>query len=249
MIVFGRALPSIRERTEQDLSLPGLPKGKVLAAVVQLLDKAMIRVGNEEYARTNRHYGLTTMLDRHVDVDGASIQFSFRGKSGKFHRIGVRDRRLARVVKKCQEIPGQVLFQYLDDDGNRTSIDSSGVNEYLKSITTEDFTAKDFRTWWGTVLAVLELRRFEPCESATQVKKNMVEAIKAVAERLGNTPAVCRKCYVHPVVLDSYSNGTFGELVQSCLVQAEGASVPGLDEDEALVLSFLECCISTGKSE
>lgn len=207
MKIFGQALPVIRERVERDLSLPGLPREKVLATIVRLLETTFIRVGNEEYARENKSYGLTTLRDKHVDVHGSKVHFKFKGKSGKLHSIDVNDRQLARIVKKCQDVPGYELFQYIDEEGNPRSVDSSDVNEYLRSITNEPFTAKDFRTWAGTVLACAVLREFEASETQTQAKKNVVEAIKSVAERLGNTPAVCRKCYVHPAVIESYLSG------------------------------------------
>lgn len=214
MLLFGEALPEIRDRVEQDLSLPGLPRNKVLAAILRLMELTLIRVGNEEYARENHSYGLTTMRGRHVQVQGSRVTFRFRGKSGVKHNVEFSDRRLARIVRQCQEIPGYELFQYVDDEGQPHTIDSADVNEYLRGISRQEFTAKDFRTWAGTVLACLTLREFETFESQTQAKKNVVQAIKAVAERLGNTPAVCRKCYVHPAVLDSYLAGTLSRRVR-----------------------------------
>ncbi len=208
MLIFGAALPRIRERVDQDLEQPGLPRTKVLATIVRLMETTSIRVGNEEYARENHSYGLTTMRNRHVRVKGSTITFNFEGKSGKRHSIDHQDRRLARIVQRCHDIPGQELFQYLDGDGNRHSIDSADVNEYLREISAEEFTAKDFRTWAGTVTACRLLRELEPFSSATQAKKNVVEVIKSVASHLGNTPSVCRKCYVHPAVLETYLAGT-----------------------------------------
>jgi DNA topoisomerase I len=207
MLLFGAALPAIRKRVEQDLALPGLPREKVLAAIVRLLETTFIRVGNPEYARENGSFGLTTFRNKHVAVKGAIVTFDFKGKSGIEHSIDLRDRRLAAIIKRCQDLPGYELFQYIDPDGTRHSIDASDVNEYLRQITNEDFTAKDFRTWAGTVLACAMLREFEPAETQSQAKKNVVEAIKRVANRLGNTPSVCRKCYVHPAVLESYMGG------------------------------------------
>jgi DNA topoisomerase I len=207
MLLFGAALPAIRKRVEQDLALPGLPREKVLAAIVRLLETTFIRVGNPEYARENGSFGLTTFRNKHVAVKGATVTFDFKGKSGIEHSIDLRDRRLAAIIKRCQDLPGYELFQYIDPDGTRHSIDASDVNEYLRQITNEDFTAKDFRTWAGTVLACAMLREFEPAETQSQAKKNVVEAIKRVANRLGNTPSVCRKCYVHPAVLESYMGG------------------------------------------
>lgn len=207
MIAFSEALPTLRQRIEHDLALPGLPREKVLATVVRLMELTRIRVGNEEYAKTNKSFGLTTMRDRHVDVSGSTIHFKFRGKSGVKHDIEINDRRLARIVKRCQDIPGQELFQYIDDHGDRQSIDSGAVNAYLREITGQDFTAKDFRTWAGTVLAALELQEIGAAESATATKKALVQAVKAVAEYLGNRPATCRKYYVHPAILEAYQSG------------------------------------------
>ena len=207
MMLFGAALPAIRKRVEQDLSLPGLPREKILAAIVRLLETTFIRIGNNEYARENGSYGLTTLRNKHVAVKGSTVTFDFKGKSGREHTIDLHDRRLAAIIKRCHDLPGYELFQYIDPEGNRHSVDASDVNEYLRQITNEDFTAKDFRTWAGTVLACAMLREFEPVETQTQAKKNVVEAIKRVAARLGNTPSVCRKCYVHPAVLESYMGG------------------------------------------
>ena len=179
----------------------------MLATIVRLLETTFIRIGNEEYAKENRSYGLTTLRNDHVDVEGATVRFKFKGKSGKQHVIDLSDRRLARIVKKCFDLPGYELFQYIDEDGSLHTVDSSDVNESLRTITDQPFTAKDFRTWAGTVLACLALREYEACETQTQAKKNVVEAIKKVAERLGSTPAVCRKCYVHPIVLEAYMTG------------------------------------------
>jgi len=207
MLLFGCALRRIRARLEEDLALPGLPRTKILATIVRLMERTLIRVGNEEYARENKSYGLTTMRAKHVEVNGSKVQFRFRGKSGKQHSVSVEDRRLARIVRQCQDLPGHELFEYLDESGETRKVDSADVNDYLRAISGEDFTAKDFRTWAGTVLACMTLRGLEEFTSETQAKKNIVEAIKAVARRLGNTPAVCRKCYVHPAVLDCYLTG------------------------------------------
>ncbi len=204
MAHFAEALPLIRQRVEHDLARPGLPREKVLATIVRLMEETHIRVGNEEYARENKSYGLTTMRNKHVEVHGSHITFTFQGKSHVHHTIDLQDRRLAKIIQRCEDIPGYELFQYLDHDGNPHSIDSSDVNEYLRDITHQHFTAKDFRTWAGSVLAANLLSEFEPWTTSTQAKKNVVEAIKRVAERLGNTPSVCRKCYVHPAVLEHY---------------------------------------------
>jgi DNA topoisomerase-1 len=207
MVLFGAALPTIRERVEQHLALPGMPREKILAAIVRLLETTFIRVGNSEYAKQNGSYGLTTLRNKHVSVKGATVTFDFKGKSGVEHSIDLQDRRLAAIIKRCQDLPGYELFQYLDAEGERHSIDAADVNDYLRQITEQDFTAKDFRTWAGTVLACEMLRESQPFENESQAKKNVVAAIKSVAQRLGNTPSVCRKCYVHPAVLESYFSG------------------------------------------
>ena len=207
MALFAQALPKIRERVEHDLGRPGMPREKVLATIIKLMEETHIRVGNAEYAKDHHSYGLTTMRNRHVAVHGSHITFDFKGKSGVHHAIDLNDRRLARIIKRCEEIPGYELFQFLDHDGNHHHIDSNDVNEYLREITGEHFTAKDFRTWAGSVLASELLSQFEPFTTATQAKKNVVQAITAVAAQLGNTPSVCRKCYVHPAVLEAYLSG------------------------------------------
>jgi DNA topoisomerase-1 len=240
MKLFGEALPKIRNRVEQDLALPGLPREKVLATIVRLLETTFIRVGNEEYARQNHSYGLTTLHDKHVDVEGAKVHFRFKGKSGKQHSIDVNDRQLARIVKKCRDLPGYELFQYIDEEGNHRGVDSADVNEYLRSITDEPFTAKDFRTWAGTVLACALLREFEACETKTQSKKNVVQAIAAVAERLGNTPSVCRKCYVHPAVIESYMGGEMVKAFEGEVKKEMEKSPHALSREEMNLLRLLE---------
>jgi DNA topoisomerase-1 len=207
MLAFSQALPKIRERVDQDLGLRGLPREKVLAAVVRLLEETLIRVGNEEYAQANKSFGLTTMRDRHVKIEGSEVRFSFRGKSGQRHKVELHDRRLAKIVQRCRDLPGQELFQYLDDAGEHQTIDSADVNAYLHEITGEHFTAKDFRTWAGAVLCACELRGIEHVSSETEAKHYIVEAVKHVAERLGNTPAVCRKAYIHPAIFESFLSG------------------------------------------
>jgi len=207
LVSFARALRRIRAHTERDLRRRGLPREKVLAAVVQLLEKTLIRVGNEEYAKHNKSFGLTTLRDQHAKVAGRTVRFEFRGKSGVRHAVDLRDARLARIVKACREIPGYELFQYVDAAGNRQVIDSSDVNAYVRDICGEDFTAKDFRTWAGTVLAANELASLPPCASAADAKRNVLRAIESVSKRLGNTKAVCRKSYIHPAILDWYMNG------------------------------------------
>ncbi len=240
MRAFGTTLPKIRQRVEEDISVPGLPREKVLATIVRLLETTFIRVGNEEYARENQSYGLTTMRDKHADISGSTVRFKFKGKSGKLHNIDLNDRRLARIVKQCQDIPGYELFQYVDDDGSHRSVDASDVNDYIQSITDQPFTAKDFRTWAGTVLACTMLREFQAFDSQSQAKKNIVEAIKSVAGRLGNTPSVCRKCYVHPGVIETYMGGemvtTFGKEIKKELPESSHA----LRREELDLLRLLE---------
>jgi len=207
LIAFGRALPKLRARVEADLAKRGLPREKVLAAVIRVMEITLIRVGNEEYAKANRSFGLTTLRDRHAKVRGGSAEFEFRGKSGKMHKTGFRDRRLAGVVKACQDLPGQRLFQYLDDEGNRHVVESGDVNAYLREVLGDDFSAKDFRTWAGTVSAARALALLPACGSAAEAKRNVNTCVKAVAGVLGNTAAVCRKAYIHPVVLEAYAEG------------------------------------------
>lgn len=238
MMAFGRALPGIRARVEHDLKLPGLPRLKVLATIVRLLETTFIRVGNEEYARENKSYGLTTMRNKHVHVEGSTVTFAFRGKSGVEHEIDVNDRRLAKIVKRCQDMPGYELFQYVDADGTRHAVDSSDVNEYLREISGEHFTAKDFRTWAGTVLACMMLREFEAFETDKQAKTNVVRAIESVAEKLGNTPSVCRKCYVHPAVLQCYLSGAMRETVKQRAEQE--MEEHALREEEFAVMGLLQ---------
>jgi DNA topoisomerase-1 len=240
MMAFGRSLSRIRESINRDLAAPGLSRHKVLAVVVQLLERSLIRVGNDEYARNNHSFGLTTMRDRHVALNGSIIEFQFRGKSGIRHKIALHDRRLARIVRRCQELPGQELFQYVDEDGTIQDVDSADVNEYLREITGSDFTAKDFRTWAGTVLAAMALQEFESFDSKAQAKKNVVRAIERVAERLGNTPTVCRKCYIHPALLDAYQDGSMIEVLRQRADQELVESLGDLRAEEAAVMALLQ---------
>jgi len=240
LIAFARALPKIRRRIAEDLKLSSLPRRKVLAAVVRLLEVSLIRVGNDEYARNNRSYGLTTMRDHHVEISGGRMRFQFRGKSGKNHTIDINDPRLAKIVKQCQDLPGQEIFQYIDDDDTQQDVKSEHVNEYLREITGQDFTAKDFRTWAGTVLAAIALRELEKFDTQTQAKKNMLRAIETVAERLGNTPAICRKSYVHPMVLDAYMDGALLETVKQRANEQWNPSIGKLRPEEAAVLALLQ---------
>jgi DNA topoisomerase-1 len=207
LIAFGRALPRLRRRVDEDLSLRGLPREKVLAAVIRVMEMTLIRVGNREYARQNKSFGLTTLRDRHVKIGGRKAVFEFRGKSGKVHRTGFNDRRLARIVKACQDVPGQRLFQYIDEAGERRAVESADVNAYLRETLGEDFSAKDFRTWAGTVAAARALVLCGPCSSAAEGKRNINACVKAVAGLLGNTAAVARSAYIHPAILDAYLKG------------------------------------------
>ena len=240
IVIFGAALPKIRKRVEADLGRSGLPKEKVLATIVSIMERTFIRVGNEEYARDNQSYGLTTMRNRHVAVNGAKVRFKFRGKSGVEHAVEVADRRLGRIVKKVQDLPGQELFGYLDDNGATVDIKSQDVNDYLRETTGEDFTAKDFRTWAGTVLAAVALNALKPSATKKEAKSNVKHAITAVAKILGNTPTVCRKCYVHPVVLETYLSGEMIEGLRRKTEETLAKQLPDLRSVEAAVMSFLQ---------
>lgn len=242
MLAFGAALPKIRDRVDQDLQLSGMPRAKVLATVVRLLELTLIRVGNEEYARDNKTYGLTTMRDKHVDITGTTVQFTFRGKSGIQHTIDIKDRKLAQIVKRSRDLPGYELFQYIDADGQKQDVTSSDVNDYLKEIGGEEFTAKDFRTWAGTVIAALALQSLSPAEQDTQAKKNVVEAVKTVAERLGNTPAVSRKNYIHPAVIDAYLEGAVIDTLEQLMEQElqDRNAPPGLKPEEVALIRLLQ---------
>ena len=240
LIEFAHVLPKVRRRVKADLRLPSLSRERILATVVRLLETTFIRIGNQEYARTNGSFGLTTMRTRHVAVKGSTLRFHFRGKSGKLHFITLTDPKVARVVKRCQDLPGQELFQYLDAAGETQTITSADVNQYLREITAQDFTAKDFRTWAGTVLAARTLIEYEAFDSETAAKRNIVAAIVEVAARLGNTPAVCRKCYVHPSVLDAYLEGELPDsFSQSNGNRPHGQSTSLRPEEKAL-MKFLE---------
>ncbi|WP_437591414.1 DNA topoisomerase IB [Sorangium sp. So ce1000] len=238
MLAFGAALPAIRAATERDLALPGLPREKVLATVVRLLDETSIRIGNDEYARDNDSYGLTTLHDEHVEIEGSRIKFHFRGKGGKEHALTVRDQRLARVVKRCQDVPGHELFQYIDGEGRRQRIHSDDVNEYLRSIAGQDFTAKDFRTWTGTVLCASFFCEMEVASSIRQVKQRVAQVIDRVSARLGNTRAVCQRCYVHPAVIRAYTEGALQLLIEAEESVADGA-LAALRPEEARMLRIV----------
>jgi DNA topoisomerase-1 len=235
MLAFSDALPAIRERIEADMALPGLPREKVLAAVVRLLECTRIRVGNDEYTRANRSFGLTTLRDQHVEINGSTLRFEFRGKSGKRHTVGLTDRRLARIVRQCQAIPGAELFQYLDDDGERQTIGSGDVNGYIREITGQEFTAKDFRTWAGTMLAAEALAAMDAGESEKERKSAIVQAVDQVAGHLNNTRAICRKYYVHPLIFESFLAGTLAGRLE-----AGGKPPAGLTAHEAAVISLLK---------
>jgi DNA topoisomerase-1 len=239
MTAFARAVPLLRKQTDADLSRPGLPRSKVLAAIVQLLERSLIRVGNEEYARQNQSFGLTTLRDKHVQVNGESMRFQFRGKSGVRHTVDVNDRRLARVVRQCRDLPGQELFQYVDRDGAVQRVGSGDINAYVKHITGDDFTAKDFRTWWGTVLALTALRELQAGHTKKASEKNVLLAIDAVARLLGNTRTVCRRSYVHPGVIDAYLDGTVMRLFRRPMKIA-ARTAHGLRPDESALLLVLK---------
>ena len=236
ILEFARLLPAIRGRVAQDMSKRGMPREKVLATVVSLLDKTLIRVGNDGYAKENGSYGLTTLRVRHLEIEGQELRFHFKGKSGKTWRLSMKDRRIARVVRSIQDLPGQHLFQHVDDEGCVRSVDSNDVNEYLREIAGADVSAKDFRTWAGTVLAVLALSSLGPFASQTKAKVNLRRAIEAVATKLGNTPTICRKCYVHPEIMDCYLEGALPTIRAS----ARDPERTDLPKEEAAVLRLLK---------
>jgi DNA topoisomerase I len=246
ILAFAKALPVIREKVNNDLRLPGLPRDKILATVVRLLETSHIRVGNEEYARQNKSYGLATLRNRHVNVSGSTIRFEFRGKSGVEHALDINDRRLAKIIKRCQDLPGYELFQYLDDDGQRHTIDSSDVNEYIRQIAGEEFSTKDFRTWAGTVLAARALQQFETAVSDSQSKRNIVQAVESVAKKLGNTKAVCRKCYIHPAVIEAYTDGSLLRVLKRRVKKEITGSVNKLEPEEAAVLGLFRTRLKNG---
>jgi len=240
MLDFAKALPAIRARIAEHMALPGLPREKVLATVVDLLEKTLIRVGNDDYAKENKSYGLTTLKNKHVKVNGSELRFEFKGKSGKVWRLQVKDRRIARIVRACQDLPGQELFSYIDENGEHRDISSTEVNAYLREITGRDVTAKDFRTWQGTVLAALALQEFQSFDPKAALKKNVKAAIERVASRLGNTPTICRKCYVHPEVLTAYTEGQLLLEIKEEIESELRENLQDLRPEEAAVLTFLE---------
>ncbi|WP_230530121.1 DNA topoisomerase IB [Microvirga roseola] len=240
MLEFAKGLPAIRKTIDEHMSQRGLPREKVLATVVHLLENTLIRVGNSDYAKQNKSYGLTTLRDPHVKVDGSELKFQFKGKSGKTWRLSVKDRRIAKIVKACQDLPGQDLFQYLDENGEQQSVTSADVNAYLKDITGREITAKDFRTWAGTVLAAMALSEFEEFDSEAKAKKNIRAAIETVSARLGNTPTVCRKCYVHPEVFTCYLDKALMLEIKDEAETELREELASLRPEEAAVLTLLQ---------
>ncbi len=240
MVAFGKVLPKLRRHIKKDLRLRGLPREKVLATVVGLLETTLIRVGNSAYARENNSFGLTTMRNRHLAISRGKVRFCFRGKSGIKHEIDIRNPILAKIVNQCRELPGYELFQYVDDDGDRVHVTSTEVNAYLRGITGGDFSAKDFRTWAGTVLAARALQEFENFSSHTEAKRNMLSAIEAVARTLGNTPAICRKCYIHPVILETYLDGSLIDQLKATAEEKLSRDIRSLRPEEAAVLMLLQ---------
>ncbi len=254
MIAFAEALPAIRARVTADLALHDLPREKVLAAVVRLLDETSLRIGNQEYARENESYGLTTLRNEHAEVAGTRVRFRFRGKSGKEREVDVRDRRVAKIVRRCQELPGYELFQYVDDQGERRMVESSDVNEYLQLLSGQEFTAKDFRTWAGTVEAADALRTLGQAETETEKKHNIAQAIKVAAEHLGNTPTICRKCYVHPGLLEAYNEGMLppaedGRMEGEAHAGEGEGERGGLHADERALLALLHTIEAKAKQQ
>ncbi len=247
MLEFAKTLPKIRTRVERDLARKNLPREKVLATLVKILETGLIRVGNEEYEKQNQSYGLTTLKDRHAKIRGGTVQFKFKGKSGKHHEIDLTDARLARIVKRCQDLRGQELFQYVNADGKIQDVTSGDVNDYLREISGGEFTAKDFRTWAGTVLAAIALREFEKFDSQAQAKKHVRAAIERVAQRLGNTPTICRKCYVHPAIVDAYLGGTVIEAMRQRAREDFKKSLHSLNPEEAAVLTLLQQRLSADR--
>jgi DNA topoisomerase I len=240
LISFAQALPRIRRRVATHLRRRGLPREKVLAAVVKLLETTLVRVGNDEYAKSNNSFGLTTMRDRHAEVAGSKVRLEFKGKSGINHEIDIRDPQIAKIVEQCQDLPGQELFQYVDNQGAVRDIGSTDVNEYLREISGQDFTAKDFRTWAGTALAAQALQEFEDFDSKAAAKRNVTKAIERVAERLGNTKAVCRKCYIHPAVIDAYMDRSLVATLKERAETELRESLSRLPAEEAAVLALLQ---------
>jgi DNA topoisomerase I len=239
LLIFTRVLPQLRARVEEDLKRPGLERERVLAAIVRLMELTFFRIGNSEYAKSNKSFGLTTLRDRHVAIEGSRIHISFRGKSGKHHETDINDRRLARIVKDCRDLPGYELFQYVDEEGERHTVGSAEVNEYLREITGEEITAKDFRTWAGTQLAAEALREFEAFDSEAERKRAVVRAVEKVAKHLGNTPTICRRCYIHPAVLEGYLDGSMLQALAENTRKYLAENIDGMSAEEAAVTAFL----------
>jgi DNA topoisomerase-1 len=236
---FAAALPGLRKRIAADLKREGLPREKVLATIVSLLEKTLIRVGNNEYATQNKSYGLTTMRRKHVEIKGDKLRFDFTGKSGKQWKLQVQDKRIVAIVKRCADIPGHELFKYFDNEGQSHTVDSGDVNTYIKEITRQDFTAKDFRTWAGTVFAAMALAEFKKYDSEAEAKRNIIAAIDNVAKQLGNTRAICRKCYIHPAIIDAYMSGDLAKMAETKIAERLKRQFAKLTADEVMVLSFL----------
>jgi DNA topoisomerase-1 len=239
MHVFAEKLPEIRKRVQKDLETSGIGRNKVLAAIVKIMEQTMIRIGNEEYAEKNESYGLTTIRNKHAEVHGPKVRFRFKGKSGKLHDVEIEDRRIAQIVRKCQELQGQELFGYIDEDGNAVDVSSNDVNEYLREITGENITAKDFRTWGGTVQAALAFQELGPHKTKTELKKMMVQAVQRTAACLRNTPSVCRKYYIHPCVFKAYESGSLFKIHASCQ-KSKRSKIKGLFAEEIFALRLLE---------
>jgi DNA topoisomerase-1 len=248
MVAFGRALPAIRARVARDLKREGLPREKILATIVRLLETTLIRIGNREYARDNASFGLTTLRNRHVAVQGDTVHFEFKAKSGKMRRLDLKDRTMARLVKRCRDLPGYELFQYVDRDGRRHSVTSDDVNDYLRETTGADFTAKDFRTWAGTVLAALALQELQAFDSQAAAKRNITNAIEHVAGKLGNTVSICRKCYVHPEIFDAYLDGSLAIGLKEDIETKLKDELADLSPEEGVVLAFLQRRLAGGES-
>jgi DNA topoisomerase-1 len=246
MLVFSRALPRIRARVDADLRRHGLSRERVLAAIVRLLELTLFRIGNREYSKANRSFGLTTLRNRHATVRGDTIRLAFRGKSGVWNEGQVSDRRLARIVKRCRDLPGHELFQYVDDDGNRHTIGSSEVNDYLREISGEEITAKDFRTWAGTFLAAFALQALARAAGETH-PSTIVRAVEQVSRHLGNTAAVCRKCYIHPAIFDGYLDGTLVKTLERRVSRYQSSNIDRMSAEEAAVTAFLRLRLRTAE--
>lgn len=239
MILFAEKLPLIRDRLKKDLSLSGMVREKVLACIVQIMEQTMIRIGNDEYAEENNSFGLTTIQNKHAQVQGRRARFRFKGKSGKFHDVEIEDKRLAQIIRKCQDLPGQKLFGYEAEDGSYVDVSSNDVNDYLKEITSENITAKDFRTWGGTVEAAKTLQKMGPHQTKKELKEFILKTVQRTAERLRNTPNVCKKYYIHPCVFEAFENGKLFQIHASCQ-RSKARKIKGLFPEEVFALKVLE---------